>query len=64
MRCFTKTGRKINSRIGKAVHDYNLIEEGDRILVAVSGGKDSLTLLSLLRRIQTWAPASNALLVT
>ena len=34
----------------KAIADYNLIDGGDRILVAVSGGKDSLTLLSFLKR--------------
>jgi tRNA 2-thiocytidine biosynthesis protein TtcA len=35
-------------KVGKTIRKYNLIEQGDRILVAVSGGKDSLTLLKLL----------------
>lgn len=56
MRDLTKIGKKINSCIGKAIHDYNLIEDGDKVLVAVSGGKDSLTLLALLNQIRTWAP--------
>ena len=40
--------REIRSLTGKAIHRYDLIQEGDRILVAVSGGKDSLTMLTLL----------------
>lgn len=47
---------KINSRISQAVKNYRLIQEGDKILVAISGGKDSLTLLHFLKKIQTWAP--------
>ena len=40
--------REIRSLMGKAIHRYQMIEDGDRILVGVSGGKDSLTLLTLL----------------
>lgn len=50
------TGQKISLAIGRAIGDYNLIEDGDRILVAVSGGKDSLTLLKLLQERRSWAP--------
>ena len=46
---FSKT---IWSPVGKAMHTYNMIEEGDRIAVGVSGGKDSLTTLNSLVRIQ------------
>lgn len=46
---FSKT---IWSPVGKAMHTYNMIEEGDRIAVGVSGGKDSLTTLNALVRIQ------------
>ncbi|MGL5427029.1 MAG: hypothetical protein ACRDAS_03865 [Cetobacterium sp.] len=40
------------SPIGKAMHDYNMIEEGDRVAIGISGGKDSLTVLNALIRIQ------------
>jgi tRNA 2-thiocytidine biosynthesis protein TtcA len=40
--------KEIRSLMGKAIHRYRLIQEGDRILVGVSGGKDSLSLLHLL----------------
>lgn len=40
------------SPIGKAMHEFNMINEGDRVAVGISGGKDSLTLLNLLVRIQ------------
>ena len=56
MRSLTSTGLYISKKIGKAIADYNLIEDKDRILVAVSGGKDSLSLLKLLAERQKWAP--------
>ena len=40
--------RAFYRQTGKAIHDYGLIEEGDRVLVGVSGGKDSLALLEVL----------------
>ena len=42
--------------MNKAIHDYGMIADGDRIAVAVSGGKDSLTLLHLLRLRQQSVP--------
>jgi tRNA 2-thiocytidine biosynthesis protein TtcA len=50
--------RRIVRRLGEAVGDHRLISEGDHILVAVSGGKDSLGLLSLLRVLARRSPVS------
>lgn len=44
--------RKLTRAVGRAIGDFRLIEEGDRVLVAVSGGKDSYTLLHVLRLLQ------------
>lgn len=44
----TKLMRRIGQRFAKGVVKYGLIEEGDKILVGLSGGKDSLALLELL----------------
>ncbi len=48
--------RRIKKQVGKAVGDYNLIEEGDRIAIGVSGGKDSYTLLHILESLRRRAP--------
>ena len=53
---------RIERDIGRAIGDFGLIAEGDRILVAVSGGKDSLCLLHFLKRFQKKAPVSFELL--
>lgn len=45
-----KLQRRIESRFNKALRDFRLIEDGDRVLVGLSGGKDSLCLLELLAR--------------
>ena len=51
-----KISKKIMSKLGKTNAEFNLIEDGDRILVALSGGKDSLTMLHALKEQQRRAP--------
>ena len=45
--------KKLLHLVGKANEQFSMIESGDRVMVAVSGGKDSYTLLHLLRLVQT-----------
>lgn len=42
--------------VGRAIADYGMIKEGDRILLGISGGKDSLTLLTILSHLSRYAP--------
>ncbi len=51
-----KLEKKIRHLTGKAVADYNMIEEGDKILCAISGGKDSFVMLDILLHFKRVAP--------
>ena len=48
--------QKLLSKIRQAINDYKLIEDGDKIAVGISGGKDSLTLLHLLNSYRKFSP--------
>jgi tRNA 2-thiocytidine biosynthesis protein TtcA len=48
--------KRLLHQVGRAIQEFALIEDGDRILVGVSGGKDSFTLLYLLQRLRERAP--------
>jgi tRNA 2-thiocytidine biosynthesis protein TtcA len=48
--------KKLLREVGRAINDWAMLADGDRVLVAVSGGKDSYGMLSLLRALQARAP--------
>lgn len=48
--------KKIRRQVGHAIRDYNMLEEGDKVMVCISGGKDSYTLLDILLQFQKIAP--------
>ncbi len=51
-----KPPKSLLRQVGRAIADFGMIREGDRILLGVSGGKDSLSLLHILMHLQTYAP--------
>ncbi|MGI9278405.1 MAG: tRNA 2-thiocytidine(32) synthetase TtcA [Endozoicomonas sp.] len=55
---FNKLQKRLRREVGQAIAEYNMIENGDRIMVCLSGGKDSYTLLDILMNLKTYAPVN------
>lgn len=59
---FNKLQKRIRREVGKAIGDFNMIEDGDRVMVCLSGGKDSYTMLDVLLYLQRVAPIKFAII--
>ncbi len=55
---FNKLQKRLRRNAGNAITDYNMVEEGDRVMVCLSGGKDSYAMLDILMNLQRNAPVN------
>ena len=51
-----KLQKRLRRHVGQAIADFNMIEEGDRVMVCLSGGKDSYGMLDILLNLRASAP--------
>lgn len=55
---FNKLRKRLRRNVGQAIADYNMIQDGDKVMVCLSGGKDSYTMLDILINLRDHAPVN------